>query len=86
MSRPRVAADVVGLAACAALAWGLRGLVLTGECGGAGYPPCPPEADPYFYATVTGVVVSIFAVTAGGRLVVPFFVLAFASGLLWGPP
>jgi Short C-terminal domain len=76
-------AYVVGLAACAAITWGVRGLTLTGECGEYPAPPCPPESVPYFLAVGIGLPVAIIAAIAGGRLLIAAIFTAPGIAMVW---
>lgn len=83
MSPRTFIAGLVGVAGSVAAAWGLRGLMLTGSCGGEGAPPCPPEATPYFIAVAVGLSVAILA-GIFGRTVTSFLIFpAVGVGALW---
>lgn len=83
MSRRTIVLGVVGLGAWTALAWGIHGLMLTGSCGGDDAPPCPPEAVGYLVALIGGVLTSIVAAVAGGRLAGAGVFPAIGIGALW---
>lgn len=76
-------AGLVGLAGCVAVAWGLHGLMLTGDCGGEDAPPCPPEATPYFLAVGAGIPAVIVAGIIGRTLAIFGVFPAVAVGSLW---
>ncbi|HLV57292.1 MAG TPA: SHOCT domain-containing protein [Natronosporangium sp.] len=83
MSQRNRVAGLVGLAGGVAVAWGLRGLLLTGDCGGEGTPPCPPEAAPYFVAVGVGIPVVILAGIVGRTLAIFGVFPAVAAGAFW---
>lgn len=83
MSSRKVIGTLVGLAACAAVAYGLHGLILTGNCGGDGYPPCPPESTPYFLAVGIGMPVAIIAGFVSTRGVAFALFPAVAAACFW---
>lgn len=79
----RPVANIIGLATCAVIGWGVHGLTLTGECGEYPDPPCPPESVPYFLAVGIGIPVAIIAAIAGGRLVIAAIFMAPGMGMIW---
>jgi hypothetical protein len=83
MSQRTLIGGLVGLAGSAAVAWGIHGLMLIGNCGGDGAPPCPPEATPYFVAVAVGLPAAILA-GIFGRTITTFAIFpAVAVGALW---
>lgn len=83
MSQRNTIAGLVGLAGCVAVAWGIHGMLLIGDCGGEGAPDCPPEATPYFLAMGLGIPAVIVSAIVG-RTLAGFGVFpAVAVGALW---
>jgi Short C-terminal domain len=78
-----VLANAIGLATCAALGWGVHGLILIGECGEYPNPPCPPESVPYFLAVGAGVPGAIIAAVMGGRLAIAGVFVAPGIAMAW---
>jgi hypothetical protein len=74
---------VVSVAGSLAVGWGLRHLLLIGDCGGPGLPDCPAGATPYFLAVTIGLAAAII----GGivtRSPATFLVFpAVGAGALW---
>jgi hypothetical protein len=89
MGRTRPVGLLLGLAGCAALAWGLYHLIEIGSCGDVGQPSCPADAWPYFVALPLGIIVAVLSIFFGGGAIV-FGGIFLAVGLgslaagIWG--
>ena len=80
---------LLGLAGCAALAWGLFHLIEIGSCGDVGQQSCPSDAWPYFVALPVGIMVAVLSIfLGGGAFVFAGIFLAVGIGSLaagiWG--
>lgn len=83
MPSRKVIATVIGIAGSIAVAWGLHGLMLIGNCGGYRYPECPPESTPYFIAMAVGMPAAIIAGIIGARTIAFGLFPAVAIGAFW---
>src|SRR2546429_3127551 len=80
MQTRKVVANVVGLAACVAVGYGIHEIMLIGTCGGRSGRTCPEGTGPVILLMVGGITVATGAMIAGGLLAFPGLFLAIGVG------